>query len=599
MEFNPSEIDEIDTSTCPYNANHRFDPSKFTPHITSCKDAMRLRDSSKVKRCPHSVLHVFMDEAAYRYHLPRCAFDSRRLKFYPVKFGEPARMIEYLKCPFNPHHLVLPEAMENHVENCPNKRKKRDPLRELSEIEERAMDTTPVGYRNRCHGHLATSELREAQPTQRVKMSNGADSYSIGYQRARSITLHYTSNSFTVLKAEIPDRTLPESDLYLDRLTFANYLEWPGLKQIHDDRMYGEYIVATLHKDPLDETSCKMYDKFINFLSRNNERPLKIATSTQAAGSDNVIYMVVYKDEQGFGNHIYEADLGVFCFPHSVLYNRANKLDEAHAILEETRENLRRMTEEARRVPLIESEKELIKQRMIQLEREKIDQEIAFRDQYERAKQEFQRRGCELQKCLREASEEYSSQLKKEQDEYDRKTHDIKRAIHQLQSELHSSQQQHEIEMLKAEDTTKLYIEAYQSEQQRVISLQRELLDEKQKNAALINRLESVRDRPSTVVNEPNIQEMRSKIEAELKEKIEAEVREKMMYDFQEKEMCSMCMQEKKNTVFVPCGHMLYCNLCANEIGIPMNKKLRRHKDDHECEICKVKVKKAVQAFAF
>ena len=599
MEFNPSEIDEIDTSACPYNANHRFDPSRFNSHIVTCKDAIRLRDCSRVKRCPHSILHVFMDEAAYRYHVPRCAFDPRRPKFYPSNFGEPANRIEYLKCPFNPNHRVLPEAMGNHVDNCPNQANNRDPRRELIEIDERAADTTTVGYRNRCHGHLATSELRESQPTQRVRMSNGADSYSIGYQRARSITIHYSSNSFTVLKAEIPDRSLPESDLYLDRLAFANYLEWPGLKEIHDNRMYGEYIVATLHKDPLDETSCRTYDKFINFLSRNNERPLRIATCTQAAGSDNIIYMVVYKEELGFGNHIYEADLGVFCFPHSVLYNRPSRLDEVHGILEETRENLRKMTEEASRVPLIESEKEFIQQKMIQLEREKIDQEIAFRDQYEISKQEFLRRGRELQNCLKEASEHYSVKLKKEQEEYDRKTHDIKREIQKLKSEFQSAQQQHDNEMTKAEETTKLYIDAYQSEQQRANSLQRELLDERQKNVALMNRLESVRDRPSNVVNEASIQEIRSRIEAELKEKVEAEVREKMMYDFQEKELCSFCMQEKKNTVFVPCGHMLYCNLCANEMGIPMNKKLRRHKDDHECEICKVKVKKAVQAFAF
>jgi hypothetical protein len=599
MEYNPSEIDDIDTSTCPYNPNHRFDPDKFSPHIVRCQDANRLKDSIRVKRCPHNDLHVFMDEAAYRYHLPRCASDYRRPKSYPANFGEAARKIEYLKCPFNPNHRVLPEAMANHIENCPNKHKKRDPKRELSEIEERAVDITPIGYRNRCHGHLATSELRESQPTQRVKMSNGADSYSIGYQRARSITIHYSTNSFDVLKAELPDRSLPESDLYLDRLTFANYLEWPGLKQIHDNRMYGEYLVATLHKDDLDETSCKMYDKFVTYLSRNIERTLKIATCTQAAGSDNVMYMVVYKDEQGFGNHIYQADLGVFCFPHSVLYNRPNKLDELNGILGETRENLRKMTEEASRVSLIESEKELIKGRMIQLEREKIDQEIAFRDQYEMAKQEFQRRGVELQRCLKEASEHYSAQLKKEQDEYDRKAHDINIAINQLQSDFQSAQQQHENEMIKAEETTNMYIEAYQSEQQHVKSLERELLDERHKNAALMNRLESVRDRPSNVVNQVSIQEIRTKVEAEMKERIEAEVREKMMYDLQEKELCSFCMQEKKNTVFVPCGHMLYCNLCANEMGIPMNKKLRRHNDDHECEICKVKVKKAVQAFAF
>jgi hypothetical protein len=282
-----------------------------------------------------------------------------------------------------------------------------------------------------------------------------------------------------------------------------------------------------------------------------------------------------------------------------VLYNRPNKLDELNGILGETRENLRKMTEEASRVSLIESEKELIKGRMIQLEREKIDQEIAFRDQYEMAKQEFQRRGVELQRCLKEASEHYSAQLKKEQDEYDRKAHDINRAINQLQSDFQSAQQQHENEMIKAEETTNMYIEAYQSEQQHVKSLERELLDERHKNAALMNRLESVRDRPSNVVNQVSIQEIRTKVEAEMKERIEAEVREKMMYDLQEKELCSFCMQEKKNTVFVPCGHMLYCNLCANEMGIPMNKKLRRHNDDHECEICKVKVKKAVQAFAF
>lgn len=593
MEYNPYEVDHIDISTCPYNNNHRFegDITKFTAHIARCKDAKNPHVQSRVRKCAFSVNHIFTDEASYKYHIPRCPNHENRSNYLPAKFGEAPRMIEYLKCSFNSNHWVLPEAIENHHQTCPNRQNKRDHRREIAEIQLKGLDNTPIGFRNRCHGHLATEELVESQPTQRVRLSTEFDSYTIGYRADRNIMLHYCNSSFSVLKAEVQGRSLPERHLYIDRLTYANYVEWPGLQQIEERRNYGDFMVATLHKDKEDKSSSTFYDMFIENMSKRTVRTFKIATCSQAAGSEDLIFFIVHKEEPGFGNHIYNADLGVFCFGHSVLYSRPNRITEIQRNLEETRESLRNAREELNKIPFITQSLDAANLRIIELEDQKGKLEEEYLNSFEKVQVEFKGKITKAKSYMIETAQFYEKRIKKEQEENDWKERDIHRKIRNLEAELADSRSKQEINVQEALSKVNDLQESYDREKFRNSGLEKQLHEKIEQNNQLSIELDTYRNRSIHLENNEELQE--------IIRKRELEVREKLIEEMRDNETCRMCLQEKKNTVFIPCGHLLYCNCCLDGLGIPLNKNLSRSRKSHRCECCANLVEKVIHAFAY
>jgi hypothetical protein len=482
----------------------------------------------------------------------------------------------------NLNHQVLPDFMKPHKDKCPNTTRKIDQNIDISENQRRALDKTIKGFRNRLHGHFDISEHFEPQPTKHIKMSEGSDLYSTEYRNSRTIILHHVVESFTVLKEETGTGSLEETEFYLNRPTRANYAEWPGLKEIHDKNEYRKYLVATLHKNTEDRRSSELFDYFIDHL-RDNPSKLKILPCTQAAGSDNLIYMVVYKDEPGFGACICRAELGLFRFSHSMLYKRQNKL-------EEIKESLRVITHEAQKVAIIQSELERTKSRLSDLEEEKRNQEMAFINQYEHSKKEFQSRELEMKKCI----QDMQLQFKKYKDEQYSLTREFNSKIQQLQSELLSSRN-------KSQTEIEIYKERYQSEQQRVQSLERRLQDTKTKE---YKKEQGIR-REIEAECKDNIQQIKMKFEADMKEK-ENEIRrdyeeriKNIEAEMMEKDMCIICKQNKKNTAFIPCGHLVNCNVCIQNCDIPINKKLRKVNINLSCDKCSRKVDKVVEAYAY
>jgi hypothetical protein len=48
---------DYDFSKCPYNANHKFDSSKYFHHISRCKDGKKVKHL--YKECQFNSLHIF------------------------------------------------------------------------------------------------------------------------------------------------------------------------------------------------------------------------------------------------------------------------------------------------------------------------------------------------------------------------------------------------------------------------------------------------------------------------------------------------------------------------------------------------------------
>ena len=75
--------------------------------------------------------------------------------------------------------------------------------------------------------------------------------------------------------------------------------------------------------------------------------------------------------------------------------------------------------------------------------------------------------------------------------------------------------------------------------------------------------------------------------------------KERFVNEMQEREMCIICCSEKKNIVFLPCGHFAYCNICLNTLNIEPNKKIPKSHPHSKCSVCDNYVEKACRAFPY
>lgn len=62
--------------------------------------------------------------------------------------------------------------------------------------------------------------------------------------------------------------------------------------------------------------------------------------------------------------------------------------------------------------------------------------------------------------------------------------------------------------------------------------------------------------------------------------------------------MCRNCGEYQLNTVFWPCGHMYYCNICLNTLKLPLGGSLKHlPSEDRLCPICGETGTRVVAAF--
>ncbi|CAG9310658.1 unnamed protein product [Blepharisma stoltei] len=67
----------------------------------------------------------------------------------------------------------------------------------------------------------------------------------------------------------------------------------------------------------------------------------------------------------------------------------------------------------------------------------------------------------------------------------------------------------------------------------------------------------------------------------------------------EEKELCIYCMNQKKNTLFLPCGHSSYCHSCVIYMGLPMDKEREDGYPLIDCPCCRQKVKIIHRVFIY
>ncbi|CAG9324694.1 unnamed protein product [Blepharisma stoltei] len=71
----------------------------------------------------------------------------------------------------------------------------------------------------------------------------------------------------------------------------------------------------------------------------------------------------------------------------------------------------------------------------------------------------------------------------------------------------------------------------------------------------------------------------------------------KRLKNGKENEMCLICSHEVRNIIFIPCGHILYCNMCTENIGLPLSHKIRPTHPLSKCGRCQETIKKVYFAY--
>ena len=61
---------------------------------------------------------------------------------------------------------------------------------------------------------------------------------------------------------------------------------------------------------------------------------------------------------------------------------------------------------------------------------------------------------------------------------------------------------------------------------------------------------------------------------------------------------CVLCKDQRRNVVFIPCGHVVVCSACVqSQMNIEINKDIKHKKGKDKCIICKKGVKEVREVF--
>ena len=94
---------------------------------------------------------------------------------------------------------------------------------------------------------------------------------------------------------------------------------------------------------------------------------------------------------------------------------------------------------------------------------------------------------------------------------------------------------------------------------------------------------EEEKEKEIDVANHPELEEEKK---TEIKEK--KPTPNKAPPTNEDLDTCKICYSEKSNTVFIECGHMVACDVCA---------KLIMETDERSCPICRKKILKVIRVY--
>jgi hypothetical protein len=590
-----NEIDKYDYTRCPFEPSHPIHKdTQYKPHIAKCKEKARVARSLVV--CRHYSTHMFTSQARLDYHEPRCENHVDRIRAASA-LGSVAAKSGMIKCCFNPQHLILDDigAICQHEQTCPNKSNPvGDPELRLRRIREQATDMTPTGILNRNHGFAPADRNVYPAPAKHAKLSEETNDlrHSLTQQK---ITIHLSKSTFSVVKLEL--KPVLETHLYIDIFTFADKDHYPGLRELEVTRTHQSYLAAYLWEDRSDPTYAEIYKRLVITLTSQvpGHPQSSIAVCNQCAGSENTVWLIVHKSEtSGFGGRIDKSELGLFCIPSTFLYGRIDTRQQLQSTLTQVEaelaavqklnsELLLRSSDEASQLVKLRTEYHQKENEIARL----LAKEAEFNDEIKKCKKNTSQ-VLQDYKLTAQQLVDNEAKLKRALAELERSRQEKAMILHNAQSELMEKQR-------LTERVSEL--EALAKAKDKSITKLNQTIKQKDKEySASISRMTDSHTKLSDELEEAKSSAKLAR--AQSAETVRTAAAQERHLD--DRELCSCCMVKAKNTVNVPCGHLVYCSDCYEQhldvridVSIPDNHLYK------QCDMCKQAIKKVNLCYAY
>lgn len=536
---------------CPYNEAHRLHTyTSYRTHLVSCKD-QTFAGVVRV-RCPFDYGHIFTAKDRLDWHLPRCESHPKRKeelrKLSDVVFGQTPGKLEYQYCPYYPYHgiRICPEdASETnrlfslHLETCPRRSK---PFRKEVINPQDALPLVPF------------------KPTQLTTLPNPAVDQDLEERTAKErVTVYFREKGFAVRRVLEQGQVAEERTLFIDGVVGCQSAQFPGLGVgALQDR--GKYLVARLLPDPLDKTSSQAFYGLYGGLESHQAN--KMAIIYQLAGLKDIVYLLVHPSEpSGFGGVLNKGELGLFKLHHSELLGVPGVLDQA----------TRRSDSLAYKNAQLASQ-------------------IAEKDQLISCLQQEQ---CSYQTSSMQRELEWKEELDRQRE---------LKVRHQAESTELRTTVGAALEDLRRRTEADLALQAFRHDKE-IKALSTELeRTKREKDICVLNKDQLDQIAESVKRTETSIQAQLKACEAH---KAELQKRYETLLAAPKKQtvkrgplMCRNCGEYQLNTVFWPCGHMYYCNICLNTLKLPLGGSLKHlPSEDRLCPTCGEASTRVVAAF--
>lgn len=574
--YNATEVDRYPNDICPFNETHRLHSLKhFEGHLLRCKDQY-FPEVFKCL-CRYNPNHIFVNTERKTYHEPRCEGHPLRLekqRSTELPFGSSVVLPKYQVCPYYPYHLVLIAAdaglseryLDSHILTCPRKAK---PLPKENIDPSAQLPLVPFA------------------PSLRQMPNPGLDldlEYRLKQER---LILHYNDRPFCTRVTYTSRDQLPDKHIYLDGIISSTSVQFPGLLERKD---HTSLLVGKLNPDSLDKPATSAFWAFYGLVENAQSR--KLAVSYQDSSSQDRIWIIAPPSESsGFGSCLAKGDLGLFVLKHSEMLKTPSvlcglqmrvdylgtKLQEKQVECMEKEERMRDMSTQlnARSAAQFLREAELkheIEAKQEQMERlvvkQQLDQQAVLRE-FDQLIQTHQEQSAAL---LRHAEAQKQAILQTCED----------RLLHK--DEEYSVAQKAHDEMA--------------ADLQRRLSEIAQIYEERLKKA----EMEKCEMYEELQVKTQMYTELSLEVQNQRKPKGKAaraskKSRESSKCGNCEQRKCQECGEHQINTIFTPCGHMVYCNLCLANRKIDLNTSLLHRMEPEFCPRCNEQIKKIRKAF--
>jgi Zinc finger, C3HC4 type (RING finger)/U11-48K-like CHHC zinc finger len=580
--MNKLEIDRFDYTVCPFNSSHRFSAEQYKFHVLRCKDRNFPNVSNSVQKCPHNSSHLYTQASLYEYHVPRCLDYQGREKYILGNFGEAPTEIQYKDCPYNRLHGIKQGenyAYQVHIENCPNKIS--GPV-DLS-MPTPSLDKTYSGQLNYSHGLISTNDvsLTFSTPVYDHKPINN------------QVTIHFCSKPITVYKENI-GAGLEDNDIWICHITHADAREWPGLKFIEDNRSQKHYLTAVLHPDQ-SQLNLQRYNSFVKMLTISDKNSCAISVSYQNTSDKNLAIFIIHKSEEtGFGNVIENSELGVFCIPHSMLYNKPSIISSLQNSLSEKESEINEILNNYNKL-LADRDRIVENWNSIKIELEN------FKIKAKEIKDNCDLRILNKEKEVSDIKNSAFLLINEVKDSFEAEKASLNQKIERIEREKESSSMNFQSDLQNVKTTAKFSLEKITQKnyelikeveraKKDVMTMAKQINEKDNEIHKLKDNIQRLEEQKSMFLSKDN--------KIILEEAIKME-KEKISSMQQEKEYCTICFADKKNTIFIPCGHLAYCIGCLSSIKIEIGKKISVHSPYSACPICEKTVQKVQKAYAY